>query len=95
MSSERAGAKAAQRRGAKFGRKVKLTSEQIDHARKLVDKGEAPQYPADLPDPGRSTLYRALVSRWFDLRAGLFKLKHLHLSQKMFASSGLAFQFGR
>lgn len=37
----RAGVKAAQRRGVKFGRKVKLTSEQIDHARKLVDKGEA------------------------------------------------------
>jgi DNA invertase Pin-like site-specific DNA recombinase len=37
----RAGVKAAQRRGVKFGRKVKLTPEQIDHARKLTDKGEA------------------------------------------------------
>jgi DNA invertase Pin-like site-specific DNA recombinase len=32
----RAGVKAAQRRGVKFGRKVKLTPEQIDHARKLA-----------------------------------------------------------
>ena len=58
----RAGVKAAQRRGVKFGRKVKLTPEQIDHARKLIDKGEARQYVADLLNVGRSTLYRALVS---------------------------------
>jgi DNA invertase Pin-like site-specific DNA recombinase len=36
----RAGVKAAQRRGVKFGRKVKLTPQQIDRARKLLDKGE-------------------------------------------------------
>jgi DNA invertase Pin-like site-specific DNA recombinase len=52
--------KAAQRRGVKFGRKVKLTAEQIDHARKPIDKGEARQYVADLLSVGRSTLYRAL-----------------------------------
>ena len=56
----RAGVKAAKRRGVKFGRKVKLTPEQIDHARKLIDKGEARQYVADLLNVGRSTLYRAL-----------------------------------
>jgi DNA invertase Pin-like site-specific DNA recombinase len=56
----RAGVKAAQRPGAKFGRKVKLTPEQIDHARKLIDKGEARQYVADLLNVGRSTLYRSL-----------------------------------
>jgi DNA invertase Pin-like site-specific DNA recombinase len=56
----RAGVKAAQRRGVKFGRKVKLTAEQIGHARKLIDKGEARQYVADLLNVGRSTLYRAL-----------------------------------
>ena len=56
----RAGVNAAQRRGVKFGRKVKLTPEQIDHARKLIDKGEARQYVADLLNVGRSTLYRAL-----------------------------------
>jgi DNA invertase Pin-like site-specific DNA recombinase len=58
----RTGAKAAQRRGVKFGRKVKLTSEQIEHARKLIDKREARQYVADLVNVGRSTLYRALRS---------------------------------
>ena len=45
----------------KFGRKVKLTPEQINHARKLIDKGEARQYVADIPSVGRSTLYRALA----------------------------------
>jgi DNA invertase Pin-like site-specific DNA recombinase len=57
----RAGVKAAQRRGVRFGRKVKLSAEQIKHARKLIDKGEARQYVADLLNVGRSTLYRALV----------------------------------
>jgi len=56
----RAGVKAAQRRGVKFGREVKLTPEEVDHARKLIDKGEARQYVADLLTVGRSTLYRAL-----------------------------------
>src|SRR5450631_1213664 len=36
----RAGVKDAQRRGVKFGRKPKLTPQQIEHARKLLDKGE-------------------------------------------------------
>jgi DNA invertase Pin-like site-specific DNA recombinase len=58
----RAGVKAAQRRGVRFGRKVKLTPEQIDHARKLIDKGEARQYVADLLNVSRSTLYRALAA---------------------------------
>jgi DNA invertase Pin-like site-specific DNA recombinase len=63
MISERtrARAKAAQRRGVKFGRKVKFTPEQIDHARKPIGKGEARQYVADLLSVGRSTLYRALA----------------------------------
>jgi DNA invertase Pin-like site-specific DNA recombinase len=56
----RAGVKAAQRRGVRFGRKVKLTPEQIDHARKLIEKGEARQDVARLLKVGRSTLYRAL-----------------------------------
>jgi DNA invertase Pin-like site-specific DNA recombinase len=54
--------KAAQRRGVKFGRKMKLKPEQIDHARKLIDKGEARQYVANLLNVGRSTLYRALAA---------------------------------
>ena len=45
--------KTAQRRGVKFGRKVKLTPEQIDHSRKLPDKGEARQYVAYLLNVGR------------------------------------------
>jgi len=57
----RAGVKAAQRRGVKFGRKLTLTREQIDHARDLIEKGEFRQYVADLLNVGRSTLYRALV----------------------------------
>jgi hypothetical protein len=44
-----------------FGRKVKLTPEQIYHARKLID-GDARQYVADLLNVGRSTLYRAVSS---------------------------------
>jgi DNA invertase Pin-like site-specific DNA recombinase len=52
--------KAAKRRGVKFGRNVKLTPEQINHACKLIDKGEARQYLADLLNVGRSTLDPAL-----------------------------------
>ncbi len=57
----RAGVKDAKCRGVKFGRKRKLTPQQIDHARKL-GKGEARQYVADLLNVGGSTLYRALNS---------------------------------
>src|SRR5664279_2989885 len=53
----RAGVKAAQKRGVKFGRKVKLSPAQIAHAHKLIDKGEPRQYVADLLNVGRSTLY--------------------------------------
>jgi DNA invertase Pin-like site-specific DNA recombinase len=57
----RAGVKAAQHRGVKFGRKVKLTAQEINHARKLIDKGEAREYVADLLSVDRSTLYRAFA----------------------------------
>jgi DNA invertase Pin-like site-specific DNA recombinase len=57
----RAGVKAAQRRGVKFGRKPRLTREQVNYTRKLIDKGEARQCFADLLNVGRATLYRALV----------------------------------
>jgi adenine-specific DNA-methyltransferase len=36
----RAGVKAAQSRGVKFGRKPKLTAQQVNHARKLIDDGQ-------------------------------------------------------
>ena len=58
----RAGMQAARARGVKPGRKPKLSAEQIQHARKLIDKGESRQYVADLLNVGRVTLYRALVA---------------------------------
>jgi len=58
----RAGVRAAQRRGVKFGRKRKLSPEQLEHARKLIDKGERDrQGIADLFKVSRTTLYRALA----------------------------------
>jgi Enterobacteriaceae phage serine recombinase len=62
MERTRAGVKAAQRRGVKFGRKRKLTEQQIDHARKLIDKGEHRSTIAALFKVDTTTLYRALVS---------------------------------
>ena len=56
----RAGVKAAQRRGVKFGRKPKLTPPQITHARKLIDAGERREDVAALLNVDRTTLYRAL-----------------------------------
>jgi len=57
----RAGVQAAQRRGVKFGRKRKLTPQQIEHARELIDKGGARHQVADLCNVNRTTLYRALA----------------------------------
>jgi len=59
----RAGVKAAKRRGVKFGRKPKLTPQQLDHVRELIDKGNRDrQGIADLFKVSRTTLYRALVA---------------------------------
>ncbi len=58
----RAGVKAAKRRGVKFGRKPKLTPQQIDHARKLIDGGERREDVATLLNVDRTTLYRALAA---------------------------------
>jgi DNA invertase Pin-like site-specific DNA recombinase len=55
----RAGVKAAQRRGVKFGRKPKLTSQQIAHAQKLIGDGQRREEVADLFNVNRVTLYRA------------------------------------
>jgi len=57
----RAGVRAAQRRGVKFGRKRKLSANQIAHARKLIEDGESRRYVAGLLNVGRVTLYRALL----------------------------------
>jgi hypothetical protein len=47
----------ADRVGAQFNLRTDTRrSEQIDHARKLIDKGEARQFVADLLNVGRSTL---------------------------------------
>ena len=56
----RAGVKAARKRGVKFGRKPKVTKEQLAHARKLIGDGTTPTEAARLLRVGRSTLYRAL-----------------------------------
>jgi DNA invertase Pin-like site-specific DNA recombinase len=64
LISERtcAGVKAAKRRGVAFGRKRKLTPQQIAHARELIDRGEARHHVANLLNVDRVTLYRALVA---------------------------------
>ena len=57
----RAGVKAAKARGVKFGRKRKLTQQQVAHARKLIDDNESPQAVAAGYSVSRATLYRALA----------------------------------
>jgi DNA invertase Pin-like site-specific DNA recombinase len=57
----RAGVKAAKGRGVKFGRKPKLTRQQIDHARNLIDDGQRREDVAALLNVDRTTLYRALA----------------------------------
>jgi DNA invertase Pin-like site-specific DNA recombinase len=57
----RAGVKDAQRRGVKFGRKPKLTPQQIGHARKLIDDGQRREDVAALLNVNRATLYQALA----------------------------------
>jgi DNA invertase Pin-like site-specific DNA recombinase len=56
----RAGVKAAQRRGVKFGRKAKLTPDRLAHARKLIDQGTTPTQAAKMIGVSRATIYRAL-----------------------------------
>ena len=59
----RAGVQAAQARGVKFGRKPKLTPQQIEHARDLLGRKNPPSRDeiATLFKVNRSTLYRALA----------------------------------
>jgi DNA invertase Pin-like site-specific DNA recombinase len=56
----RAGVKAAQKRGVKFGCKVKLTPDRLAHARKLIDQGRTPTEATKIIEVSRSFLYRAL-----------------------------------
>ncbi len=46
--------------GVKFGRKPKLSSEQIDHARDQIEGGKTAQKVTALLNVGRMTLWRAL-----------------------------------
>src|ERR1035441_331908 len=70
LISERtkAGIVAARARGVKFGRKPKLTPQQITHARKLIDAGERREDVAALLNVDRTTLYRALATTRMNLR---------------------------
>jgi DNA invertase Pin-like site-specific DNA recombinase len=56
----KAGRAAAVARGVKMGRKVKLTPQQADHARKLIEQGEHHDTVAKSLEVSRRTLYRAL-----------------------------------
>jgi DNA invertase Pin-like site-specific DNA recombinase len=56
----RAGVMAAKRRGVKFGRRPKLSSEQIEHACDQIERGKTAQKVAALLRVGRATLWRAL-----------------------------------
>jgi DNA invertase Pin-like site-specific DNA recombinase len=56
----KAGRAAAMARGVKMGRKVKLTTQQVAHARKLLDQGEHHDTVATSLGVSRRTLYRAL-----------------------------------
>jgi DNA invertase Pin-like site-specific DNA recombinase len=57
----RAGVKAAQKRGVRFGRRPKLSPSQVAHARQRIDSGQRVQGVASLLNVGRVTLYRALL----------------------------------
>lgn len=57
----RAGVAAAKARGVKFGRKSKLTRQQITQAIKLIEQSESPDDVAASFHVGRSTLYRAIA----------------------------------
>ena len=56
----RAGVKAAQKRGVKFGRTVKLTPDRLAHARKLIEQGRRATDAAKIIGIGCTTLYDAL-----------------------------------
>jgi DNA invertase Pin-like site-specific DNA recombinase len=67
----KAGVAAARKRGVKFGRKPKLTPQQISQARKLIGQGERAEDVAASFHVGRTTLYRALAAQriGYDLRS--------------------------
>lgn len=56
----RAGLGAAKRRGARLGRKPKLSEDQIAHAKQLINAGESPSRVAKTMGVSPATLYRAI-----------------------------------
>jgi DNA invertase Pin-like site-specific DNA recombinase len=56
----RAGVKSAQKRGVRFGPKVKLTPDRLAHVRKLINQGTTATEAAKIIGIGRATLYGAL-----------------------------------
>jgi DNA invertase Pin-like site-specific DNA recombinase len=52
--------RAAVARGVKMGRKAKLTPQQVEHAKKLIEQGEHHDTVAQSLNVSRRTLYRAL-----------------------------------
>ena len=58
----RAGITAARKCGVKFGRKLKLDAEQLEHAREMLDQGKDRQHVARVLKVSRTTLYRALAA---------------------------------
>lgn len=57
----KAGRAAAIVRGVKMGRKKKLSSQQIQHAKKLIGQGDNPREVAELLKVSLSTLYRCII----------------------------------
>ena len=57
----REGMKAARARGVRSGPKPKLSRQQIEHARKLIEEGQRHEATAALFNVSRVTLYRALL----------------------------------
>jgi DNA invertase Pin-like site-specific DNA recombinase len=57
----RAGLSAAKRRGAKLGRRRKITAAQVGYASKRIESGERPSAVARSFGVSRSTLYRAFA----------------------------------
>src|SRR5215469_15024222 len=57
----REGMKAAMARGVRPGPPPKLSPKQIQHARKLIEKGDRRENVADILNVSRTTLYRALA----------------------------------
>jgi DNA invertase Pin-like site-specific DNA recombinase len=59
IEKTRGGMKAAKARGIRAGRKPKLTRQQIEHAKRLIDEGQYRSQVPDLLAVSRHTLYRA------------------------------------